>query len=226
MTRSTWPEVLNFFLKHIRSSNFLDAGCGTGNDLMAIYEKTGHVGWGADKSKDMLAQAKSKGCLSTLKQVDLDSGFPYELIFETIYLHDVIHHLKTPSFFINNSYQHLSPGGVLIIGSEFHEGLREKFSSQYFNGAYEADISRYYGFDEIRANVKSAGFKKTEVLRIDDSVPFDDQIMKQVRTRSHSILRLISDDDFFEGLAKIEKDYNSGKLKLMKRNYTLLAAYK
>lgn len=225
-TRSTWPEVLDFFLKHIKSNNFLDAGCGTGNDLMAIYEKTGFIGWGADKSDDMLIQTKSKGCLSPLKQADLDSEFPYEHEFETIYLHDVIHHLKSPSFFINNSYGHLVLGGVLIIGSEFQEGLREKFSSLYFKGALEADMNRYYGFEEINGHVKSAGFNKTEILKINDSILIDDQIMQQVRTRSHSILHLVTDVDFAEGLEKMEKDYKTGKLKFMKRDYTLLAAYK
>lgn len=225
-TRSTWPEVIEFFLKYISSSNFLDAGCGTGNDLRLIYEKTGWIGSGCDGSSAMIAETQKKLPTADLRQADFDSEFPFSQIFDTIYTHDVIHHLKKPEIFFQNLYNHLSVGGVLCIGCEFSEGLDKKFTSLYFPTALEIDKARYPSYEKIHTIIRDIGFTDIEAVHIQDEEPFTEEIFAQAQTKSHSILRLITEKDFAVGLSHLEKDFRSGVLTTATRNYTLLAVRK
>ncbi len=225
-TRLPYTNVADFLLTYISSNKFLDAGCGTGNDLLEIYRRKGYKGYGCDRSSDMLEVAKSVDCATDLRQADLDKEFPFNLDFDCIYAHDVIHHLKDPSVFIKNAFNHLTTGKVLIIGTETEEDLKAKFTSRYFPSALGIDLARYSKLAEMEKLIKEAGFAEFEVNKLDDNKPMDDTIMQQVRKRAHSILGLISDQDFSEGLAKLEKDYADGKLQQMPWNYTLIVAKK
>jgi SAM-dependent methyltransferase len=167
-TRSTWPEVIAFFLKYIHSANFLDAGCGTGNDLKLIYDKTGFLGHGCDGSADMIAETKKKLPQADVRLANFDQDFPFDQSFETIYMHDVIHHLKHPEVFFKNVYNHLLPGGTFCLGSEFAEGLKEKFTSLYFPNAREKDMGRYPAYEHVHALLHDVGFVDIEVAHIDD----------------------------------------------------------
>ena len=222
ITRSTWPEVIAFFLKYIKSPNFLDAGCGTGNDLRLIYEKTGWIGSGCDGSEAMIAQTKQKLPKADVRKADFDSEFPFSQTFDTIYTHDVIHHLKAPEVFFRNLYDHLAVGGTLCVGCEFAEGLDKKFTSLYFPTALAIDRARYPSHQKIHTILENLGLRDLETIHIQDKEPFTEELFAQAETKSHSILRLLSDEDFASGLARLEQDYRSGKLTSATRNYTLL----
>lgn len=225
-TRSTWPEVIAFFLKYIKSPIFLDAGCGTGNDLQLIYEKTGWLGSGCDGSVAMIGETKKKLPNADLRHADFDREFPFDQVFDTIYTHDVIHHLKAPEVFFKNLYDHLSVGGTLCIGCEFSEGLDKKFTSLYFPTALEIDRARYPSYEKIHTIVKNLGFKDLETIHIHDEEPFTSELFAQARTKSHSILRLLTQENFEAGLVHLTQDYESGVLKTATRNYTLIALQK
>lgn len=225
-TRSTWPEVIEFFLKYIKSPNFLDAGCGTGNDLQLIYEKTGWLGSGCDGSLAMIAETKKKLPHADLRYADFDREFPFDKSFDTIYTHDVIHHLKSPEIFFKNLYDHISHGGTLCIGCEFSEGLDKKFTSLYFPAALDIDRARYPSYEKIHTILQSLGFIDIEMVHINDEEPFTSELFAQAKTKSHSILRLLSQENFNAGLVRMTQDYESGKLKTATRNYTLIAVRK
>lgn len=225
-TRSTWPEVIEFFLKYIKSPNFLDAGCGTGNDLQLIYQKTGWLGSGCDGSLSMIAETKKKLPNADLRHADFDREFPFDQLFDTIYTHDVIHHLKAPEVFFKNLYDHLEIGGTLCIGCEFSEGLDKKFTSLYFSSALEIDRARYPSYEKIHKILQNIGLKDIEVVHIHDEEPFTQELYAQAKTKSHSILRLLSQEDFDAGLARMTQDYETGMLTTATRNYTLIAVRK
>ncbi len=225
-TRSTWPEVIEFFLKYIQTPAFLDAGCGTGNDLNHIYEKTGWVGSGCDGSLAMIAEAKKKLPNADVRQANFDRDFPFTEIFDTIYTHDVIHHLNSPEVFFKNIYEHLAPNGTLCIGSEFSEGLDKKFTSLYFPTALDIDKARYPSYGKIHSILTTLCFVDLEVVHIHDEEPFTEEIFAQAKTKSHSILRLLSERNFGAGITALTQAFESGKLKTATRNYTLLAVRK
>ena len=225
-TRSTWPEVIEFFLKYIKTPSFLDAGCGTGNDLQLIYQKTGWLGSGCDGSVAMIAETKKKLPDADVRLADFDTVFPFAESFDTVYTHDVIHHLKSPELFFKNLYDHLAPSGVLCIGCEFSEGLDDKFTSLYFPSALEIDRARYPSYENTHGILQSLGFRDIEIIHIRDKEPFTEELFAQAKTKSHSILRIISDKNFADGFFKLEKDFLSRKLISATRNYTLLAVRK
>ncbi|MBI3619633.1 class I SAM-dependent methyltransferase [Candidatus Roizmanbacteria bacterium] len=224
--RKAYTGVVDFFLSHIKSNNFLDAGCGTGHDLLEIYRRSGFRGYGCDKSDDMLAKAKVKDCASELRIADLDKEFPFDRIFPCIYAHDLLHHLKRPQFFIANSNHHLTDGGVLLIGTETENDLRVKFTSVYFPGVLEVDLARYHSLVKIEKAAREAGFSKFETETLSDPVAMDEAIMNQVRTKSHSVLGFIDKKSFQEGIARLQDDFAAGKLAKMPWQYTLMTATK
>lgn len=224
--RIVYTDVVDFFLRYIKSNNFLDAGCGTGNDLLEIYRRAGFKGYGCDGSEAMLAKARTKGCASELRVADLDKEFPFDRIFDCIYAHDVLHHLKHPEIFITDSCQHLTNSGVLLIGTETEDDLRVKFTSVYFPGALEADLARYHSLAKIEKAAREAGFSRFETETLSDQVVMDEAIMNQVRTRSHSVLGLIDEKSFQEGLTRLQNDFAAGKLAKMPWQYTLTTAIK
>lgn len=224
--RAAYMDVVDFFLRHIKSNNFLDAGCGTGNDLLEIYRRSGFKGYGCDRSEAMLAKVRMRDCASELRIADLDREFPFDRTFDCIYAHDVLHHLGQPKVFIANSHQHLTNGGVLLIGTETEDDLRVKFTSVYFRGALEADLARYHPLAKIEETAKEAGFSGFETEALSDPVAMNDLIMNQVRTKSHSVLGLIDEESYKQGLAKLEEDYAARKLTKMPWQYTLITATK
>lgn len=225
-TRSSWSEFRACLSKYIFTDNFLDAGCGTGNDLYGLLKDKNLSGYACDYSSYMLAQAKQKVPMATYTEVNLDKEFPFERMFDVIYSHDVIHQLKTPNVFIKNTYNHLEKNGIFILASEFREGLEQKVTSLYFPNALELDKKRYHSREILHDFCLQSGFHEVEQIRIDDYESFTLQIMEQLRTKSHSILQLLSDHDFATGLVNIEKDFASGKLTKIKRDYTILVMKK
>lgn len=224
--RTAYTDVVDFFLRHIKSNNFLDAGCGTGNDLLEIYRCTGFKGYGCDKSEAMLAKARARNCASELRVADLDREFPFDRIFDCIYAHDVLHHLRQPEVFVKSSSQHLTNGGILLIGTETEDDLRVKFTSIYFQGALEVDLARYHPLAKIEKAVRKAGFSRFETETLSDPVAMDEAVMNQVRTKSHSVLGSIDEQNFKEGLARLQADFAAGKLAKMPWQYTLITAVK
>lgn len=224
--RTVYTDVVDFFLRHIKSNNFLDAGCGTGNDLLEIYRRAGFRGYGCDKSEAMLAKARARNCATELRVADLDNEFPFDRIFDCVYAHDVLHHLKRTEVFIANSNQHLTNGGVLLIGTETEDDLRAKFTSVYFPGALEVDLSRYQPLAKIEKAAREAGFSMFKTETLSDPVAMNEVIMNQVRTKSHSVLGLIEEKSFQEGLARLQSDFAAGKLAEMPWQYTLITATK
>lgn len=88
--------VIEVIIPYIHDSNFLDAGCGIGNDLLVIYQHTGWKGFGCDASPDMLEIAGRRDCAQELRIANLDEEFPFNKEFSVIYTMDVLHHLKSP----------------------------------------------------------------------------------------------------------------------------------
>ncbi len=220
------PDDATFLLRFIQGSNFLDAGCGTGNDLLQIYERTGWKGFGCDASTDMLAVAQSRGCAQELKATDLDSRFPLERMFDVIYSMDVIHHLRTPQIFIQNSFHHLQHGGYLLIGTESWYDLRNKLLTRYFPAILEKDLQRYHPIGSLIEMLIEAKFHIISVEHIEEVAPMTIEVVDQIRNRAFSTLKLLDEEEFRKGLTLLEMDFNKGKLRERPKLYTYIAAQK
>jgi len=215
-------DVVNLLLHFIGGNNFLDAGCGTGNNLAVIHERTGRKGYGCDISPHMLEIAQERNCAQDLKLIDLDSEFPFDQEFEVIYAMDVIHHLIKPEVFFKNSLRHLQPAGQLLVGTEAEEDLRNKLISKYFPGALEIDLARYFSVEKLRQIARKAGFQSVVVEKLRGETEVTDEYIQQCRNKAHSVLTMLDDASFQASLQNLEADFLSGGLKLRTVGYTFL----
>lgn len=215
-----------FLSRFIRNSNFLDAGCGTGNDLLQIYERTGWKGFGCDASVNMLTVAQRRRCSQDLKMADLDSQFPFENLFDTVYIMDVIHHLRAPHVFIQNAFHHLNSRGYLLIGTESEYDLRHKLLTRYFPEILEKDLQRYHPIGRIIDWLIGAKFRAININHIDEEVPITAELITLFENKAFSILRLISEDAFQKGITTLKHDLEEGILQNRPKLYTYITAQK
>lgn len=220
------PDDANFLLRFIRGANFLDAGCGIGNDLQQIYTATGLRGYGCDVSKEMIAVARTRQCAQELKIADLDAFFPFDQTFDVIYGMDMIHHLRRPEIFIRNAFQHLNPKGTLIIGTESEYDLRNKLLTRYFPEILSHDLKRYHPIGRIIELLIKTKFPKVSIEHFDKVVGVTQELLNQFRNKAFSTLRLLDEKTFQKGLAQLETDFEQGRLQVRPKLYTYIVAEK
>lgn len=110
-----------------RDRRFLDAGCGTGNFLMALA-KTSHdlQLTGLDFSPAMLKRAGIKlrkvGAKADLRVFNLNQGLPFDdHFFDGVICSNVIYALSDPAMLIDELSRVLSRKGRLILTTPKHE---------------------------------------------------------------------------------------------------------
>lgn len=219
-------DVINFLLRFIRNNAFLDAGCGTGNNLSAIYERNGLKGYGCDLSPDMVEIARDRECAEDLSVTDLDNEFPSRWQFEVIYAMDMIHHLKKTEVFFKNSFSHLAPNGYLLVGTESEEDLRKKLISQYFSDALNIDLARYRSVEKLRQIALNVGFRTIIVEELGGEIEVTQEYIQQCRNKAHSVLLMLGEGLFQVGLEHLETDFESGRLKFRNVGYTFIIMQK
>lgn len=92
-------------------SRVLEVGAGTGNYITAIQALTGCVGWGADPSEQMRAQARARGSkvdfhLGRAESLEFD-----DVSFDLVFSVDVIHHVQGHLAYFQEAHRVLRPGG-------------------------------------------------------------------------------------------------------------------
>jgi SAM-dependent methyltransferase len=203
----------------------LELGCGTGNYIRALSERTGCVGWGFDPSAAMLAQARI-GVSRRLHwgYAEADYTGLADAQFHLTFCVDVVHHLTNRTEVFEEAHRVLQPGGAICLSTDSeniiwsHEPL-----SIYWPETVEAELARYPRVETLRAELRAAGFVRLSQLEVEsggllpDSGPF--------RAKVFSCLRALSEEVYQQGLARMEADLVKGPISFMSR-YLLLWAYK
>ncbi len=106
---------------------YLDAGCGTGNFLLAVSTYDSEVDVvGVDFSLSMLRSARGKmqkaGFRADLKTLDLNMGLPFsEQQFNGIICSNVIYAIKKPAYLIEELARILAHNGKLVLTTPVNE---------------------------------------------------------------------------------------------------------
>lgn len=210
--RCVHPEVLRFLLAAVGpASRVLEVGCGTGNYLVAIRQRVGCHCYGTDPSAEMLRQAKAR-----CKDVQLSQGIAEALdfpaaSFDLVFSVDVIHHVRDRRRFFLEAVRVLRPGGSVctVTDSEWIIRNRQPLAA-YFPETVAVDLARYPMLAELRTAMREAGFVQLDEQTVEFVGTLSD--IGPFRDKAYSCLRLISDDAFARGIARMECDLRAGPI--------------
>ncbi len=143
--RLLYAELWQELLGHVdNKSRVLEVGCGTGEILKALCEKTGCKGIGADP---FIVEAHGNPEVISLKGEEIDR---LDGKFQVIYTAKSMHHMSDVPKFLKLSRELLDHRGVLLI-ADWKEGMYRGIDETYHN---PIDVMRW---------IQQAGFSYFEV---------------------------------------------------------------
>jgi ubiquinone/menaquinone biosynthesis C-methylase UbiE len=206
-------------------SSVLELGCGTGNYIRALCEKTGCSGWGLDPSPAMLAQARTGSpggpswvCASAEHTTLADAQF------DLVFCVDVIHHVQNRPQVFQEAHRVLRPGGALCLATDSEQLIRKRQPlSTYWPETIKIELARYPDIIILWTELLAAKFVRLGQRDIascgwlTDSGPY--------RTKVYSALQALPEKVYQEGLARLEADLAMGPVRFASR-YLLLWAHR
>jgi len=106
----------------------------------------------------------------------------------------------------------LGPGGRVVVGTFAPEHFRAFFLNEYFPSIPAIDLGRFPDPDGLCSELTAAGFDQAGVERFDQPVgAAAADVLERVRGRYISTLRLLPDDEYATGLARLEADVDAGR---------------
>ena len=201
-------------------SRVLEIGCGTGNYICALRESVDCQCWGIDPSEAMLAQAQHRSTsvhLSHGRAEKLD--FPAES-FDLLYSVDVVHHITDRAQALREAWRVLCPGGRFCIVTDSEYILRNRQpQSVYFPETIAVELSRYPAIALLEKGLFVAGFADLVQNQVEFSATLTD--LEPYRARVFSSLRLIPQEAFDRGMARLESDFKKSPIPWISR-YTMI----
>jgi ubiquinone/menaquinone biosynthesis C-methylase UbiE len=200
--------ALQALARDMGAERVLEVGCGTGRWLADLQPVTPQL-YGLDFSYGMLRQACQQEIRPYLVQGTASRlSFP-DAVFDLVYCVNAIHHFDDPRVFVSEARRLLRPGGALVvIGMDPHGRLDHYYHYQYFDGAYETDVSRCPSWGTILDWLVTDGFEQVEWQIVERIL--NDQVGRQVlddpflQKNAVSSLALLTDEAYAAGLRRIE----------------------
>lgn len=185
----------------------LDFGCGTGNYLFRIHQRFACQCHGVEPSDGMRRRALEKpGLLQIAKGDHLAIPFATEA-FDFCYMTDVIHHIPDLPAMFGELMRVLRTHGLLCIVTESHAQIDSRFYNRYFPALAAKEKQRYPDIGEIVARAEEVGFSIAAIDAL-SSPPrqVTDDFLQNVREKNWSMFRLLADEEFARGLARLNDD--------------------
>jgi len=212
--RRVHPEVLKDLVAagHIKSSSrVLEAGCGTGNYLLALQESIGCACCGIDPSEGMLEKARNRSGSARFVRGQAERlDFPPDS-FDLVFSVDVVHHVRDRQAYFGEARRVLSAGGrfCTVTDSEWIIRRRRPLTA-YFPETAAVELARYPPVPDLLALLAEAGFQQIEARQVElpylltDAQPYRDKVF--------SSLHLIPEEAFKKGIAHLERDLAQGPI--------------
>jgi SAM-dependent methyltransferase len=217
-----WSELSELTLEEFADCHrLLDVGCGTGRFAVLAAERLGARVWGIDPSAGMLEQARARpgGGAVGWKQAAAER-LPFKAgWFDGVHTHLVLHLVDDRAAALGEFARVLAPGGTLVIVTFELDHFDRFFLNPYFPSIPAIDHARFPDPQRLLEELDYAGFAEARRRRIE--VPVTSaatDVVERVRGRYISTLRIIGDEDYLAGLARLEADVQNG---LSEFRYTL-----
>ena len=204
------PDLLAFLNERPGSEplSILDAGCGTGNQLIADLPHTASALLvGLDRFRGMLRQGQKKS--RDIRWIHGDgAALPFrDASFDFVTSQFSFHHVQDKPAMIAGVFRVLRPGGRFVMSNISPRDMSDWIIYRFFPAAWQKDLLDFLPKEEIERLLHHAGFQNVQVSlqRRTYEIPLR-EFFESARQRIHvSQLITISDADYRDGLARIEQ---------------------
>lgn len=188
-----------------QGAKILDIGCGTGRFTIPLA-LAGFKMFGADASPVMLAKAREKAdsqlvnwSVQNITQQSFEDGK-----FDLVFISDLLHHLDEPIDALAECNRVLRPGGWIISKFGAMENIAKDPEHIFFSGVVDIDAARTPTEEDMKQWLMSAGFLKVTSHTVQEKTRLRGaDRLSGARAKSISVLHMISQRQFEEGLAKL-----------------------
>jgi len=234
LTRKADKFLTSRLLKHLNPNKngiYLDIGCGTGNYTNALQRK-GHQFIGIDPSTQMLQKAKLKN-----NEIDWRIGFaektglPQNFVDGIIASLTIHHWINLESGFTELS-KVLKPNGRIVIFTSTPEQMRGYWLNHYFPKMLSDSIIQMPILENVKRAIKNTGINLIATEKYFVKPDLQDQFLycgkhnpelyfdSQIRQGISSFSSLANKAEVEQGLNKLRRDIDSGKITDIIKSYT------
>jgi len=98
--------------------------------------------------------------------------------------------------------------GRIVIVTQSHKQVSSRFYNQYFPSLVNIDKERYHEPQYIISMAQKNGFvlKGVQDYATGKDMVIDDKYFELIKSKSFYVLRMLSDDEFEEGMKNFTKD--------------------
>lgn len=189
--------------------NVLDLSCGTGLYLekqMKYFDRVNIKWYGLDLSHHMLKKANEKVANVNFTNADV-AEMPYQSeVFDFISNNYAFHHYKNKEQAIDERYRILQIDGIYKLHNIAIHDMPKWWIYHYFPTAYYEDLKRFWNKEVIYNELTARGFEVN--LKIEyrmDNIRVNDYL-DYAENRDISVLTLINDKDYEEGVERMKYD--------------------
>jgi len=223
-------EQLLYHLKPNKVGKYLDIGCGTGNYTIELQKKGFHF-IGIDPSTKMLEKAKLKTNkidwrIGSAENIELPQNFVDGIIASL-----TIHHWTHLKRGFSQLYKVLKPKGSIVIFTATPQQMKGYWLNHYFPKMLAASIIQMPTFENLKTAMEDNGFELLETEKFFIKPDLEDQFLycgkqnpelyfnEQIRNGISSFSSLANKTEVEQGLYKLRKDIDSGKIKEVMKLY-------
>jgi ubiquinone/menaquinone biosynthesis C-methylase UbiE len=191
----------------LRGRRVLDVGCGTGTLATWLVEHAAARVWGVDASGEMLDVARRKVPAAVGLKEGRAESLPFrDGWFERVVMMLVLHHVDRAAA-LAESHRVLGAAGRLVIGTFAPEQFDEYYLAPFFPSIPLIDRARFEMPEQLAAHLCAAGFEDVEQRRLEQRVELSrETVVARVRGKHISTFQLIPDDEYADGLARVERE--------------------
>ncbi len=204
-----WINMISEHMTIGEDTKLLDLGCGTGRIALPLAAELPISVTGADSSRAMLEKAKNKDIdrLVRWEYQDAESLTFVEESFDAVFMSHLLHHLDAPHKALGDCVRVLKKPGVILIRYGAMEQIRDDYRHTFFPETLEIDELRTPSVKVVENWLKKAGLTSINSVEVrQETFENTEQLLDATRHKITSVLTMISERAFNEGLKKLS-DY-------------------